>query len=526
MGEAGLKIGHRLQAVIAAVGAFVLSVAGAVAFAAADEWLSARHELAAVARSIDERSLKVRKESLELATQLPNVDVCDQLLLRQLLSKAHYAHNLGKIRGSHVYCDALDGLGADIELGPPNVVRVDGTRVWTTTRGLWGARGFNVVEIDPASFVDALLPADTIVALIEVESGRMLVHSFPLPPGVVTAAWQNGTGEIVHDGYLVSISQSIDKRTLDLAARPVAAVRATTWAAMPRFLIAGALFGLALAVAVSAALSRRRTLMSELRRALKRRQLHGALQPIVALLNGHTRVVGFEYLARWRLGGKEEISPSVFVPMIERAGLGSDLARCVVANLVVDFGATLLAHPELYVAVNLSSADVADPGLLADIDRMLAAGGIPPGQVVIELTERTFEADGLEEGLQRLRAAGHRLSIDDFGTGASNASRLASFHPEMVKVDRSFLLHADTGSAAAALLPQLVAMAHSCGAKVVIEGVETLDQAERLPGFGEVLGQGYFWHRPMAASEATRIIDAQGFNWEEQVVGTAEPVLA
>jgi sensor c-di-GMP phosphodiesterase-like protein len=199
----------------------------------------------------------------------------------------------------------------------------------------------------------------------------------------------------------------------------------------------------------------------------------------------------------------------VFVPMIEADGQGSELARCMVASVVSGFGEALRANPELYVALNLSSADVADGRLLDDIDGMLASAGLPTGQVVIELTERTFEAEGLATGLARLRRAGHRLSIDDFGTGASNASRLASFHPEMVKVDRSFLLHADADSHAAELLPQLVAMAHGCGAKVVIEGVETAAQASRLSGFGDVLAQGYYWHRPMTAADAARLLLAQ-----------------
>jgi sensor c-di-GMP phosphodiesterase-like protein len=234
----------------------------------------------------------------------------------------------------------------------------------------------------------------------------------------------------------------------------------------------------------------------------------GAGQPIVGGPVGEAsaKVVGFECLARWTREDGTEVSPALFVPMIEAAGLGSELARCMVASLVSSFGATLRANPTIYVALNLASADVADPRLLDDMDRMLLEAGLPTSQIVIELTERTFEAEGLAGGLARLRQAGHRLSIDDFGTGASNASRLASFAPEMVKVDRSFLLHADTDSHAAALLPQLVAMAHGCGARVVVEGVETTTQAQMLAGYGDIFVQGYFWHRPMSAAKATLLL--------------------
>lgn len=500
---------YRRQAVLAAVGALGLSMLCAAVFDCVEVWLSARAELEQVAHSIDQRSLLVRKESLELAKLMPAGTGCNQALLRRILARAHYVKNVGKIAGTRVYCDALDGAAANIDLGPAKVTRSDGVRVWATVRGLWAARGSDVVMIDPASFVDAVLPSQTVVALVEIESGRMLVHSSPLPPALIRTAWVAGPGALTANGFLVAVSESIDRRTLDVAARPIAAVRAQAWSALPRFLLAGAGFGVPLAAALIFALGRRRSLMSELRRALKLRQLRVVLQPIVSLASGDTRVVGFECLARWRLADEADISPAVFVPMVEAAGLGSELARCVIANLVTDFGAILLKHPELHVAVNLSSADVADARLLDDINSLLAAGGIPPGQVVIELTERIFEADGLEQGLERLRVAGHRLSIDDFGTGASNASRLASFRPEMVKVDRSFLVHAERGGQAAALLPQLVAMASGCGAKVVIEGVETQPQAELVAAFGEVLGQGYFWHRPMDAAQASRLIESQ-----------------
>jgi EAL domain-containing protein (putative c-di-GMP-specific phosphodiesterase class I) len=194
------------------------------------------------------------------------------------------------------------------------------------------------------------------------------------------------------------------------------------------------------------------------------------------------------------------------VPLVETAGLGSELARCVAERLLSEFADTWRAHPALYVAFNLASADIADVRLLDDLSAMRSAAGIASSQVVIELTERTAEAPGLVAGLERLRRAGVRLSIDDFGTGVSNASRLATFKPEMVKVDRSFLLHADSASHAAELLPQLVAMARGIGSAVVVEGVETPEQAQLLAGLGGVFGQGYYWQRPMTAQEASRLL--------------------
>ena len=483
---------------------------GAAGFAAADAWFSARAELPVVARGIDDHVTEVRTEALAMVSELGQGEGCDQAALRALLTKAHFVRNIGKIHGNRLYCDALDGDQASIELGPPKVARHnDGVRFWIFPNQLWAAQGNDAVVMHPASFLDAVLTDRTAAAIVEGESGRVLVSSEPMPDALISAAWRRGGETFVLDGYLVASVRSRNRLWLGVVARPLSAVQAQAMAALPRFLLAGVLFGLALATAVVVALGRRRSLQSELRRALKHERLQIVLQPIVRFDNGVPYVQGFESLARWTLTNGEEIPAAFFVPLIEREGLGADLARCMVARLVREFGDALRAYPDTYVALNLSSADVADSRLLDDIDRMLAAGLIKPQQVVIELTERIFETAGLAEGLERLRRAGHQLSIDDFGTGGSNASQLATFSPEMVKIDRYFVAHADSDSPAATLLPQLVAMARSCGARVVIEGVETAEQAHRLTGLGEVLAQGYFWHPPMEPWQARALLTSE-----------------
>ncbi|MEO8161534.1 MAG: EAL domain-containing protein, partial [Arenimonas sp.] len=500
---------NRTHAMIAASAAFVLALLAAVLLSAWSTWSQAKQELRTVVLAVDERSIQVRMESLLLSSKLPDTEDCNRTQLRALIANTHYVRDIGRLRGTTIYCNAEDGAGARIELGPPTTTRSDGVRMWITARGMWAARGHSFLRMDPMSFVDMQIPETITVAMLEGESGRLLVHSAHLPKSLFEAGAKLRQGELHQQGYVAAVSHSSDGRTIDMAVRSLDSIKAAYFATLPRTITLGAVAGVLLFALVMFAFVRHYSLMSELRRALHRCQLGAALQPIVDTTSGGAHVVGFECLARWtRLDGSS-VSPSLFVPMVEAAGLGSALARCIVSSLVASFGATLRENPTLYVALNLSSADVADPRLLDDIDRVLTTAGIPTSQIVIELTERTFEAEGLAGGLERLRQAGHRLSIDDFGTGASNASRLASFRPEMVKVDRSFLLHADTDSHAAELLPQLVAMARDAGARVVIEGIETTAQAQFLAGYDDVFAQGYFWHRPMPAAEAARLVAAQ-----------------
>lgn len=507
-----LSWAHRRQAALAAAVVFGLALAGSAALAYADTWLTARAELEAAARSIGARSLKVRREAMAIESRFPPGETCDKAKLRDLVAGSRYIRNVGKIRGNRVYCDAFDGERAVIVLGQAQTMRSDGVRLWISPTAVWAARGDNVATVDASSFIDALLPAATQVAIVEVESGRLLVSSQALPNTLVQNAWRSGVGIFRFNGHLVAVHRSGDSRWLEIASRPIRAIHAQLLAALPPFLLAGTLAGLVLAAATVVTLGRRRALPAELRRALQRDKIQIVLQPIVRFEHGLPFVHGFECLARWALAG-EEIPPAVFIPMVERDGLGADLARCVLRRLVREFGATLRAHPHMHVAVNLSSLEVADAELLDDIDRILAHASIDPRQIVIELTERVFEADGLARGLERLRLAGHRLSIDDFGTGASNASRLAEFSPELVKVDRSFVLHAEGDGLAATLLPQLVDMARSCGAYVVVEGVETREQAQRVGKLGEVLAQGYYWHPPMDAQRAARLIESDAVRW-------------
>ena len=505
---------HRTEALLAATGVFVLVIIVSLGWASWSAWHDARHELEGVARTIDQRSVQVRAEGIRLSDQLPESEDCDRHLLRKLLATTHYVRDIGRIHNTRIYCNAMDGSGARIELGEPSVMRdTDGLRMWIGPRGIYAARGFSFLRMDPMSLIDMPLPPDTTVAVLDAESGHLLVHSRPIPKTLLAAAAKLRKGELRQDGYLAMISSSEDSRTIDIAARPLSALQAAFVASLPKRVSFGAALGALAFALVMAAYLRHYSLMSELKRALRMRALSIALQPIVDASLASPRVVGFECLVRWTREDGVPVSPAVFVPMVEAAGLGSELARCVASSLLMSFGNTLRAHPELYVSINLAPSDVADTKLLDDLERMFSMAHLPPSQIVIELTESSgAESSSLKDGLKRLRRAGHRLSIDDFGTGTSNVSRLATLSPEIVKVDRSFLLHADSSSHAAELLPQLIGMARGLGAKVVVEGVETPEQAALLAGYGDVFGQGYYWHRPMPVEQAALLLSSPAGN--------------
>lgn len=244
-----------------------------------------------------------------------------------------------------------------------------------------------------------------------------------------------------------------------------------------------------------------------LHQALLAGELSVQLQPIMGPVAGSMQLAGFECLARWHRADGLAIPPSTFVPLAERAGLGRLLLLTVVATLMRDFGRTLREHAWLSVAVNLSAQDLGRPGLLEDLGRLLARAGVRPEQIVLEITEGAIEGDGHLVALDRARAAGHPLGIDDFGVGASNADRLLQLRPDLVKVDRCFVSGA---SGNAVVLRHLVAIARAHGARVVIEGIETPGDAACLQELGDVCGQGYLWSPALDPDAATRLVLAAG----------------
>ncbi|MCB2176517.1 MAG: EAL domain-containing protein [Actinomycetales bacterium] len=241
-------------------------------------------------------------------------------------------------------------------------------------------------------------------------------------------------------------------------------------------------------------------LHAALREAVERDLLEVAYQPVVAL--DPLRVVGVEALARWTWAGGP-VSPSTFVPMAEDLGLIDELTRQVVDQAV---GAVQRWRSELWadlvLSVNLSPRQLAEPGAVAMLGRILAEHGLPATAVQVEITESALMADVAAAGerLEELRELGVRIALDDFGTGYSSLALLRDLPVDVLKVDQSFT----------ARLPQDVAMvgfmvdlARAVGATVVVEGVETPEQLDALRPLGCDAVQGFGLWRPLTA-EALR----------------------
>ena len=160
------------------------------------------------------------------------------------------------------------------------------------------------------------------------------------------------------------------------------------------------------------------------------------------------------------------------------------------------------------VAVNISARQFLDRNLVAMVERILQDASVAPDLLELELTETLLMSDAEEavQMLRQLKATGVRLSVDDFGTGYSSLSYLKRFPLDALKIDRSFVRDAVTDPDDATLTQTIINLGHSMRLRVVAEGVETAGQLEflRLHGCDEM--QGYYFARPLAAEDCTRLL--------------------
>ena len=209
------------------------------------------------------------------------------------------------------------------------------------------------------------------------------------------------------------------------------------------------------------------------------------------------RIAGVEALLRWRMAGKP-ISPAVFVPIAEETGLIPALGDWVMREAI----AFARRWPELMVAINLSPAQLRDGGFAARLLDRVAADGVDPDRLELEVTETTlFEATSYAlSALDQLRTAGLHVALDDFGTGYSSLRHLHSLSVDRVKIDQSFVAGLGHTVESGAIISAVIQLGHSMGLQITAEGVETAAQRDFLVEAGCDELQGYFFAKPMTES--------------------------
>lgn len=234
--------------------------------------------------------------------------------------------------------------------------------------------------------------------------------------------------------------------------------------------------------------------------AIKRKEIEIMLQPKASLHNG--KPAGAESLARWSSAEMGMVPPWKFIPLAEESGMMIALGR-VVMEKSLDAAKSLHEEGlECPVAVNVSAKQIL-PGFIDDIREMMADRGLPASALHVEITESSIlpNSETMMEFLGGLKELGVKVALDDFGTGWSNLSLLKKLPLSYLKMDRSFVIGIGKAREDDALAQSIVGMANALGIKVIAEGVETLDQAQRLRDMGAHDIQGYLTGKPQSLED-------------------------
>ncbi len=253
--------------------------------------------------------------------------------------------------------------------------------------------------------------------------------------------------------------------------------------------------------------SDRHRLQRELTHAIERGQLVVFYQPVFDIATG--AVLSTEALVRWRHPTLGLIVPDRFIPMAEESGLIDSIGEWVISTVCgqirrwCDGGI-----PDVRVSVNVSARQLDRGGLLGYIRAAIAASGIAPSSLEIEVTETSIMRDvyAAKIILQELRALGVRVAIDDFGAGYTSLAFLRDMPIDDLKIDRSFVHGVARGGFDGAVVRSVVMLAHELGVRTIAEGVEDADQIVALRELQCDAVQGYLFASPMTAAECTPVL--------------------
>ena len=248
---------------------------------------------------------------------------------------------------------------------------------------------------------------------------------------------------------------------------------------------------------MQAAIDSRTVMEAALREALERQEFHLHYQPQV---DQHGRMVGVEALLRWQVPGQAMVSPVDFIPLAEDKGLILSIGQWVLDTACAQLKAWS-DDPRtrgLQMSVNVSARQFHQTDFVESVRRSLAASGVAPSRLKLELTESVVldDVDAVVNRMQELIEMGVGFCLDDFGTGYSSLSYLKRLPLERVKIDQSFVRDVTEDQNDAAIVRAIMALSRSLGLEVVAEGVETPAQRAFLLENGCTLYQGFLFCEP------------------------------
>ena len=258
---------------------------------------------------------------------------------------------------------------------------------------------------------------------------------------------------------------------------------------------------------MNSAVLERAALEAKLRKAMTEHHLSLHYQPQIDPLS--MQVLGLEALLRWTSPKSGPISPGAFIPLAEETGLILAIGEWVIdeaCRQARQWDARGL--PAVPISVNVSGVQFERQDVAEIVRLAVSRHHLPPGRLEVAITESAImrHPERAVAALKSLRASGVGVALDDFGTGYSSLSYLRRFPIDTLKIDRSFILEIDTNHEDAEIVAAIVAMAHTLGLRVIVEGVETEAQLQVIVAKHCDIVQGFVFSRPLPASDIPALL--------------------
>ena len=251
-------------------------------------------------------------------------------------------------------------------------------------------------------------------------------------------------------------------------------------------------------------------LLNEVDDAMASGQFSISFQPKFNVEADEPVLASAEALVRWQHPQLGQISPGIFIPLLEKNGLIQKLDFHIWEQVMEIRGRWKKETGyELPVSVNVSRIDLYSPNLIDHLDEILSKNGLDRGKLYLEITESAYTEDAAQivAVVGRLRSEGFKIEMDDFGTGYSSLNMLADIPVDVLKLDMRFVQNLNSNDKQEKLIRLVMDIAKYLGMAVVAEGVETGDQVEFLKSVGCQLIQGYYFSKPLPAEEFAKYVE-------------------
>jgi len=468
----------------------------------------------------------------------PNCSDAEIGYFSKLIYESQYLKAAGRIHDGRIECSTSLGRAAQSSIQyKPDILQRDGTLLYRdlepfrvgTELVIAVQQGDSFIVYSPYS-LKPVLNNSMQVTITDVDSPNYPGTRLGAVPLQAARAFLVSNGRFKDKNLLYGTHCSPDGVICAAAHIPIGQAIDSNRIPIGGFVALGELAGTLLGLGCAIFYRRQHTLANQLLRAIRKDALRIVYQPIVDLES--EQIVEGEALARWTTEDNEPISPDDFIKVAEERGFVGQITKLVIRHVLNDFGATLRQRPGFRVNVNIAAADLADPEFLPMLENALAEAKVPASSLGIEITESyTARQQVAKETILRLREKGHYVHIDDFGTGYSSLAYLHDLSVDAIKIDKAFTKAIGTDAVTVSILPQILTMADTLGLRVIVEGIETPQQARYFVEANQsIYAQGWLFGRPVPAEAFHRMLDGKAAASEletmESVRAVASPVPA